>query len=93
MHNCVNVLYFLILFYYVLHVLIMQLLFGKLVNDSGNNTYRKISCHSHLFSKFILDDVLIVIAYLYGIYLFSFGETEYMYQISQKVININISKF
>ena len=66
----------------------MQLIFGTLKNGTDNRTRREISCHAHLLSKFILDDVLIIIVYLYGIYLFSFGETEYMYKITAKVINI-----
>lgn len=44
-----------------------------------------ISCDVGLISSYILPDVLLLASYLFGLYLFSHGETEYLSNLAAKV--------
>ena len=51
----------------------------------GNENVSVISCREHLISSFVLLDILLLASYLFGIYLFSRGETEYLSNLASKV--------
>ena len=44
-----------------------------------------VNCEHHVISSFILTDFLLLASYLFGLYLFSHGETEYLSNLADKV--------
>lgn len=61
---------------------------GNLTNTSNfsfGNDIRVITCEMHIISSFILLDILLLASYLFGLYLFSRGETEYLSNLAEKV--------
>ena len=70
----------------------IQFLPGRSVFNSSyapNQTIRVINCERHIISSFILLDILLLASYLFGLYLFSRGETEYLSNLAEKVRSIN----
>ena len=53
--------------------------------NAENSSQREITCSEHLISSFILSDLLLIITYLFGLYVFSRGETEYLSNLAGKV--------
>ena len=50
-----------------------------------NESVRLINCERHIISSFILLDILLLASYIFGLYLFSRGETEYLSNLAEKV--------
>ena len=65
-----------------------QFIPGNISNQSitgvvGN--WSVVNCEHHVISSFILTDFLLLASYLFGLYLFSHGETEYLSNLADKV--------
>ncbi|KAL5500390.1 hypothetical protein EMCRGX_G011943 [Ephydatia muelleri] len=43
----------------------------------------RVCCHNHIVTAFIVPDFLILTSYLFGIYLFSHAETEYLSKLAE----------
>ena len=62
-------------------------------SDSSSNTtsstespaVRAIMCHEHIVSSLLLHDLVVIAAYFFGVYLFSRGETEYLFGLASHV--------
>lgn len=46
---------------------------------------RALTCEEHVISAFVLTDFLLIASYLFGLYLFSREETEYLSNLASKV--------
>ena len=53
--------------------------------NSKNETVREIVCTEHVISSFVFFDLLLLVTYWFGLYLFSRGETEYLSNLAEKV--------
>ena len=53
--------------------------------NTSNGEVRAITCEEHVISAFILTDCLLLASYLFGLYLFSREETEYLSNLASKV--------
>ena len=47
--------------------------------------FRDIHCEEHVISSFILLDIVVLVTYFYGVYLFARGETEYLFGLASHV--------
>ena len=50
----------------------------------GEDDHRAISCQEHIITLHVVTDLLIIGSYLFGIYLFSRRETEYLSNLADK---------
>ena len=55
-----------------------------MVNLSGVESRRAIMCQKHVISLHVVTDLLLIFSYLFGIYLFSKKETEYLSNLADK---------
>ena len=51
----------------------------------GNVTLTVISCKEHIISSLIITDMILLVSYFFGVYLFSKGETEYLFRLAGQV--------
>ena len=65
---------------------------GDLFGDEFNSTVatdgaiqRNITCHKHVVSSLLLLDLVVIAAYFFGVYLFTRGETEYLFGLASHV--------
>ncbi|CAI8049368.1 hypothetical protein GBAR_LOCUS27194 [Geodia barretti] len=58
---------------------------AKAFLNSKNETVREIVCTEHVISSFVFFDLLLLVTYWFGLYLFSRGETEYLSNLAEKV--------
>ena len=47
----------------------------------------RVCCQRHIFTAFIVPDILILMSYIFGVYLFSTAETEYISKLAEEVDN------
>ena len=59
----------------------------KMMRGPGPNAtlFRVITCEDHVISAFLLTDILLLASYIFGLYLFSREETEYLSNLASKV--------
>lgn len=57
----------------------------KHCSNLTNNTVFHLSCEEHVFTVFILPDILLVSAYIYGIYVFRYKHPEYLSTLMETV--------
>jgi len=66
-----------------MHVYVLQL--DPQRKKHANSTIVSILCSNNLVSSYIILDFLVLISYLYGLYLFSKSETEYLLRLAENV--------
>ena len=64
------------------HALPFQFTPGVFNNVSNTSV---VMCNRHIISNFVLPDLLLLASYLFGLYLFSKDETEYLSNLAEKV--------
>jgi len=52
---------------------------------STGSPQRNITCHKHVVSSLVLLDLVVIAAYFFGVYLFTRGETEYLFGLASHV--------
>ncbi len=67
---------------------------ASMINETSTGTMatpsvvRYITCHEHVISSLILLDFVVIAAYFFGVYLFSRGETEYLFGLASHVSGV-----
>lgn len=54
------------------------------VNDS-NETYYNVQCERHFLTTFIIPDILLISAFVYGLYIFRWVQTEQLSTLTEAV--------
>ena len=62
-----------------------QIPFYPLQNLTSNVTMYQISCERHILTTFIIPDILLILAFAYGLYIFRWVQTEQLSTLAEAV--------
>ena len=57
----------------------------NVTNDNSTNTSYNLDCRPHLLTTFIIPDILLILSFVYGLYIFRSAQTEQLATLTEAV--------